>query len=392
MKEDQALSHNFENAERIGYLIASFIKRTLTPLERRELDAWILESDENELLFDELTSEENIEKTLQWYASLNEGKAYQRVKKRISFKPQRRGVIPLSFITVAASVLIIIGVAAFILWQKNAGIDKHINTIASSPDPLPATDKAVLTLGDGKKIVLDSTAPASIAQKGIRVEDGIISYEVQPSEIPSENLLTVPRGGQYKVVLADGTKVWLNAESSLKYPTAFAGTERKVVLTGEGYFEVTKNKEKPFIVESSGNQIKVLGTKFNVNSYQDENVFTATLVEGSVQISNDGTTKILKPGEQARVAAEKISVLPVDASEATAWKDGEFVFRNTPVHSIVRQLARWYDLDIEYRDPVEKHLNATIRRDVPLSKVLHYLEATGAVHFKVEERKLIVMN
>ena len=391
MKENQAFHQDFDNAERIGYLIASYIKGTLTPLERKELDEWILQSEKNELLFDDLTSEENIQKTMQWYASLDEEKAKQRFKKRIPFQRERKGIVSFSFITVAASVLIIIGIASFFIWQKNNQTGKQINTAVVINDALPGKDKAILTLAGGKKIILDSTAPASIEEGKIIIKDGIISYETEPSEIPTDNLLTIPRGGQYTLVLPDGTKVWLNAESSLKYPTAFNGSERRVVLTGEGYFEVTKNKEKPFIVESSGNMIKVLGTRFNINSYGDENVFTATLVEGSVQIARGNNQKILKPGEQAKIAGNKIDVVSVDTYEATAWKDGVFVFRNSPVHAIVNQLARWYDLDVEFRDAVDKHLNATIKRDVPLSKVLHYLQETGEMHFKIEEKKLIVM-
>lgn len=394
MKEDPALSHDFENAERIGYLVVSYIQGTLTPLERRELDAWILSSEKNEELFDELTSEENIEKTMAWYASLNEDKALERIKKRISFKRETRRLIPFSFVTVAASVLVILALAAFFIWQQNQGSVPPAtgNNIAVSNDPLPGSDKAILTLANGKKLVLDSTAPASIEDGKIRIEEGMITYQVAATEVPSQNLLTVPRGGQYKLVLPDGTKVWLNSESSLKYPTSFTGSERRVVLTGEGYFEVTKNKEKPFIVDAASNSIRVLGTQFNVNSYGDENVFTTTLVEGSVQITNGKATSILKPGQQARVTEKGINVVEADTYEAMAWKNGEFVFRNTPVQSIVRQLARWYDLQVEFRDSVEKHLNATIKRNVSLSKVLHYLEQTGEVHFKLEGKKLVVMN
>jgi ferric-dicitrate binding protein FerR (iron transport regulator) len=393
MKKDQAFSQDFDNAERIGYLIASYIKGTLTPLERKELDGWILASEENELLFDELTSEENIQSTLQWYSSLNEEKARQQLQKRISFTKARRKIISLPLATIAASVILIMGIAVFYLWQKNNEVhdQNSSNVVAISEDASPGKDKAVLTLASGKIIVLDSAAGKKLGEENISVSNGTLFYKNEGSYHPQQNILTVPRGAQYKVVLADGTKVWLNAESSLTYPTAFTGNERKVTLTGEGYFEVTKNKEKPFIVESSGNQIKVLGTQFNINSYADENIFAATLVEGSVQISRGDILKILKPGEQARVTAGKIDIAPVNTAEATGWKDGEFVFRDAAVPSIVKQLARWYNLDIDYPEPVEKHLNATIKRDVPLSKVLHYLEATGDVHFKLEGRKLIVL-
>jgi ferric-dicitrate binding protein FerR (iron transport regulator) len=392
MKEEEVFQNNFDDAERIGYLVASYIKGTLTPLERRELDNWILASDENELLFDKLTSEENIESTMQWYASINEGKAAQRLKKRITFKPQRRKTLSVSSILIAASFILVIGFGViYLITQKNKSPRVSAPVTVQNFDPLPGRNQATLTLGNGKKIVLDSAAPTSLEGGLIKIEEGTVTYTGRPSDFPSENWLTIPRGGQYKLVLPDGTRVWLNAESSLRYPTAFSGTERRVVLTGEAYFEVTKNKEKPFIVDAHEMQIRVLGTQFNVNSYGDENSFTTTLVEGSVQITSGQASKKLKPGEQAKVTSQRIDVASINTKEATAWKDGEFVFRNTPVNAVMKQLARWYDLNVEYRDPVDKHLNATIKRDVPLSRVLHYLEQTGDVHFKMEGKKLIVM-
>jgi hypothetical protein len=315
------------------------------------------------------------------------------VKKRVTFTRERKKIFSLPVVGIAASFLIIAGSAAVIL-LKNGNVTEPAtnskNTVAVQ-EVLPGSDKAVLVLSDGRKIILDSTAPSALKDENITVENATLKYRGNGSETPSQNLLVVPRGGQYKLVLPDGTKVWLNAESSLSYPTAFTGAERKVQLTGEGYFEVTKNKEQPFIVESSGNSIKVLGTQFNINSYGDENAFTATLVEGSVQISRGNISKMMKPGEQAKVEDDKIDVMQVDTKEAIAWKEGEFVFRDAPVTSVVRQVCRWYDLEAEYRDPVDKHLNAVIKRNVPLAKVLHYLEETGAVHFKTENKKLVVM-
>jgi transmembrane sensor len=393
MKTDQALNHNFDNAERIGYLIACFIKGILTPLERRELDTWIEESEENERLFDHLISEENIEATMQWYDSLNKEKARRRLKKRIPFKKERR-TLPFTLVAVAASFILLLGFSIFFFLGKNRGaapgVEKH--TTAQTGDPLPGRDKAVLTLAGGKQVVLDSTAKEKLEGENIKVVDGTVFYTNAESYTPSQNVLTVPRGGQYKLVLSDGTRVWLNAESSLTYSSLFTGNERRVVLTGEGYFEVAKNKDKPFIVESSGNTIKVLGTHFNVNSYADEKAFTTTLLEGSVQLASGSMVRTLKPGQQARITENKLEVVEVNAGDASAWKDGEFVFRNTPVHAVASQLARWYDLELEFRDPVEKHLNATIKRDVPLSKVLHYLEETGDVRFTLEGRKLVVLN
>lgn len=389
MKESPAFTNSYEDGGRIHYLIACFIKGTLTAMERKELDEWILSSDENELLFDQLTTGDKRQKTLEEYES--QERVLQRIRKRISFTPEkRRRVVSLSFISVAASLVIIVSVVLFFLMEKGDKKKSAPDKAMVFRDPLPGKNIAILTLANGKRVALDSSAPRTLEEGSITVDNGSISYE-KNGEAPLENILSTPRGGQYKVVLPDGTKVWLNAESSLKYTTVFTGNERTVSLVGEGYFEVVENKEKPFIVESSAGRIKVLGTHFNVNSYGDENVGITTLLQGSVEIKKGSNTSILKPGEQARTTENKIDVVPVEAKLATAWKDGEFVFRNTPVIAIVRQLARWYQLDVEFRDPVEKHLNGIIKSDVPLSKVLHYLEETGDVHFKLEGMKLIVL-
>jgi transmembrane sensor len=390
MEDNPTFNDKFEEGGRIHYLIACFIRGTLTGMERSELDEWILSSDENELLFDDLTSEENKQRTLDLYES--EEKVLKRIKKRINFtQPKRKRVVLLSFISVAASLIIIVSVALFFRMQRGNRLPDTPKTSVALTDPQPGTDKAILTLSTGKKIVLDSSAPAILNEGKITIREGTIAYYGTVEEASQQNTLSTPRGGQYKLVLPDGTKVWLNAESSLTYTTSFTGNERKVSLTGEGYFEVTKNKEKPFTVESAAGVVKVLGTHFNINSYGDENIGITTLLEGSVEITKEGITKVLKPGEQARAVNNSVEVEAVDTKLAVAWKDGEFVFHNTPVSAILRQLARWYDVQVEFRDPVEKHLNGTIKRDVPLSKVLHYLEETGEVHFKVEGSKIIVL-
>jgi transmembrane sensor len=390
MKDNPTFTDNFEEGGRIHYLIVRFIRGTLTGMERNELDDWILQSDENELLFDDLTSEENKQHTLELYES--EEKVLKRIKKRIKFTPtKRKRVMPLSFISIAASLIIIVSVALFFLTERGNKMPGTPKMSVASTEPQPGTDKAILTLSSGKQIVLDSSAPPTLNEGKISISEGTLAYAGTSEEAPQQNTLSTPRGGQFKLVLPDGTTVWLNAESSLTYSTSFTGNERRVLLTGEGYFEVTKNKEKPFIVESTAGVVKVLGTHFNINSYGDENIGIITLLEGSVELTKEGITKVLKPGEQAMSGNNKVEVEAVDTRLAVAWKDGEFVFHNTPVSAIARQLARWYDVQVEFRDPVDKHLNGTIKRNVPLSKVLHYLEETGEVHFKLEGSKVIVL-
>lgn len=190
--------------------------------------------------------------------------------------------------------------------------------------------------------------------------------------------------------MQDGTKVWLNAESSIRYPVAFAGNERKVFVTGETYFEVAKDKSKPFRVVSDDITVEALGTQFNVNAYTNEPYLAATLAEGSVRITNRDNKKILKPGEQAQVANSSLIVVAADVEDVTAWKNNLFKFSGTSLEEIMRQVERWYDAEVEFKDNINLHLNARIERDVPVSKLLHILEQTGQVHFKVEGEKIMV--
>jgi len=200
-----------------------------------------------------------------------------------------------------------------------------------------------------------------------------------------------PAGGQVRVLtLPDGTKVWLNAASSLKYPVVFGGAKRKVELTGEGYFEVAKDPMYPFEVSAGGSTVQVLGTHFNVNAYTDEPAVKVVLAEGAIRLNN---SVVLKPGEQGMIAKNgNLEKDKADLVMALAWKNGQFVFKQTPIDLLMRQVARWYNATIVYDAKVPDHFNAEIGRDVPVSKLLHLLEATGSVHFKIENNTITVMN
>jgi ferric-dicitrate binding protein FerR (iron transport regulator) len=207
------------------------------------------------------------------------------------------------------------------------------------------------------------------------------------------NTLTTPRGGQYEVMLPDGTKVWLNSASSLTYPVTFAGKERRVELTGEAYFEVAKNTSSPFFVKTSGQTVKVLGTHFNINSYEDEKCVKTTLLEGSVVITSDGNKQAvnLKPGQQSVNKAASFDVInEADIDEAVAWKNGKFLFRNTDLQTVMRQLSRWYDVDVEYQGTIaERHYRGRISRNVPVSQVFEILKTSG-INFIINGRTIIV--
>lgn len=205
------------------------------------------------------------------------------------------------------------------------------------------------------------------------------------------NTISTPRGGQYQLQLPDGSKVWLNAQSSLRFPARFIGNERLVTLTGEGYFEVAKDKAHPFKISINNMQVEVLGTHFNVMGYNDEPATTTTLLEGSVKIIKGGSVQKIVPGEQA-IVKDGIRVAKVNAEEAIEWKNGNFNFSHEKLGSIMRRISRWYDVDIAYSQRTTgATFVGTIPRSTNITEVLKYLELTGLVHFKIEERRVTVM-
>ncbi|MGN6265345.1 MAG: FecR family protein [Ginsengibacter sp.] len=300
----------------------------------------------------------------------------------------------------AVIILCMLSVSAYFLFNprqedqisKTASIHKEKNDVS------PGRNTAMLTLANGTTINLDSAANGALTTQGnakILNLNGLLSYNTvgnKSSEVVY-NTISTPRGGQYQLMLADGSKVWLNAASSLRFPASFVGKERKVELMGEAYFEVAKNATMPFKVKVHGMEVEVLGTHFNINSYDNESMVRTTLLEGSIKINKDDKSSLLKPGQQAQMneAGEIKIINNVDVEEAIAWKEGKFQFDKADIHAIMRQLARWYDVEVEYKGNVSSHFGGTISRDVNLSQVLNMLHLTGEVNFKIEGKKVVVM-
>jgi transmembrane sensor len=297
-------------------------------------------------------------------------------------------------IAAAASIVLALSFGGYFLLKKQ---DKQFNTIAN--DIKPGGNKAILILADGKQVVLTDAKNGRIAQQGSATinknAEGLVAYNTgtSSSSAPVYNTMLTPRGGQYHLILADGTNVWLNAASSIKYPTAFTGADRTVEITGEAYFEVAHNKAKPFKVKSSGQTVTVLGTHFDVNAYNDEQAVKTTLLEGSVKVNTASAETIIKPGEQAILAQNKLNVTATDTEDAIAWKNGMFRFNEENLESIMRKVSRWYNVDIEYADEDIKDIPLTgiITHFNNVSKVLRMLELTHKVHFKIQGNKIIVM-
>jgi len=309
----------------------------------------------------------------------------------------------------AASVIILLLAGVFYLTKTEATQNRLVkNERAASSlknDILPGGNKALLTLADGSTIILDSAQNGTLSNQGnikiIKLDDGQLAYDKSAVSGSTEvlyNTISTPKGGQYQLTLSDGSKVWLNAASSLRFPATFSGNERKVELTGEGYFEVAHNPSKPFIVTKNNVEIKVLGTHFNVNAYDDEDVIKTTLLEGSVRVTKGNKSTLITPGEQAVVSNSSSTMFSinvkkdVDLDEAVAWKNGKFIFQDADIKSIMRQLEHWYDVSVIYDDKevTNEEFVGSISRNVNISQILQMLEKTGAVKFEITGRTVIV--
>lgn len=301
--------------------------------------------------------------------------------------------------TLAAVVLgIFAGLSYFIVLQfRMVSAPQTSEASLSRPDIAPPRDaRAVLTLADGSKVYLDNTVNGTLATQGnvevLRNEKGEIVYTGDAS-VTTYNTLSIPRGSKpIRLVLADGSLVWLNAASSLTYPTAFSGNERRVSMTGEAYFEVAKTTGIPFFVEQGNLKIQVLGTHFNVNGDEEDKTTKVTLLEGSVKVSSTVNAATIVPGQQATLKGNKLNVVDgVDTEEVMAWKNGQFFFTGTGIREIMHQVEKYYDVEVEFRDEVPYQFVAKISRDVNVSTFLEKLELTNLIHFKIEDKKIVVM-
>lgn len=314
------------------------------------------------------------------------------------FRPSKSKLSKTFWYAAAASLIGISSLLGFYLHHRPSGLTgKGSQTVMY--DAVPGSDRAMLTLSDGRILALDSTGDGKLAQEvGVTLlkADGALRYRME-DDLPAQatmqyNMVSVPRGGEYQVVLPDGTRVWLNAESSLKFPVRFSRTSREVELIGEGYFEVAHRAEQPFVVKSSGQEVIVLGTHFNIKAYQNETHVQTTLVEGSVRVHQAGTGKqrVLRPGQQARVNDRSFDVVEASLEEAIAWKNKQFVFRNTDIHTVMKQLERWYDVELAATELPDKRFYGEISRNVKLSELFEMIELTSGLKFKLEGRKIML--
>lgn len=379
-------------------LISRYLKGDLSYEEMEQLRLWADVDKKNQQLLDDMENPEVQTDDLHFFSTVNKEAAWENLTNAINESPKQRSVSIVKYWKYIAAVLVVgFSYIVFYLAYKDKSLQMaKVETPVLTKDVLPGGNNATLTLADGSVLVLKDMANGTVNEaNGIRIskKDGQIVYEILNQEGSGEisyNTIRTPAGGQYHVVLPDGSKVWLNSESSLHFPTAFSGSERTVNLTGEGYFEITKNTHMPFVVQAPKTRVEVLGTHFNLMAYTNEGASKTTLLEGSVKVGNGISNKIIVPGQQA-IAGDRIQVRNVDIDEAIAWKNGYFQFQSENLSSILRQLKRWYDVEVENEQLIpDKHFTAVISRNTSLSQVLRILEMSGELKFKIEGKKISI--
>lgn len=388
--------------QRLQYLFDLYTQGNCTPAEKRELYVLALAS-KNEVDVQKLLDkywdmqtiefrmpEEKAEVMVQSILG-NETKVIPRVH-RIHFRRSR-------WWAAAAAIIIMLGVGSyFTFFNKGEKKNEFVKTEPAKDVKAPATNRAMITLADGRTVYLDSAMNGQLAVQGniklVKLANGQIAYQTASGEIIKElkyNTLNNPRGSKViDMTLADGSRVWLNAGSSVTFPVAFIGNERKVSITGEAYFEVVHNTSMPFKVSKGEMEVTVLGTHFNVNAFDDEADIKVTLLEGSVKVNNDKSIGMLKPGQQAQVSNTIKVVDNADLKAVMAWKNGFFNFNNADIKILMREIARWYDVEVVYESAVPNlRFGGEMPRTTNLSQVMEILKTSG-VKFTIEGRRVTI--
>lgn len=383
---------------RIQYLFNRYYAGAATPAEEEEFLAYV-RTGAHDAEVEELMK-------AHWLQNGEEPMLFEKTKSEsilasILSQPNRQPAGRLRTLWVryaAAAAMLILAAGLWLQWDKREKDTAGVAAPQQVSDISPGGDKALLTLADGAAIELDKVGSGLVARQGnteiTKKEDGMLVYNnrAAPNEkVSGLNKVSTPRGGQYKVLLPDGSKVWLNASSSIRFPSVFPASERLVEITGEAYFEVTKDQKRPFTVRFNGSAVQVLGTSFNIMAYPEEGASRTTLVEGAVSIRNADQQARLRPGQQAAVLpGGRIQTIFKPVEEAVAWKDGMFYFKNAGVQDVMRQLSRWYDVEVTYHGKVPvRQFTGRVSRDVNLSGVIGMLRYAG-VNCSLRDSSIVV--
>lgn len=388
------------NEATIAAYIIKNVLGTLNELEKQELEAWRQSSAANQLLYEQYSSAEQLALEFRNRNERNNrisGQLEQFLLDQKNASSTGRMLRMNKWKWIAASVVFVLGIGAYLLLE-NRNDPQQPAVIVNAVQIQPGRDGALLTLADGRQLSLDSVRNGIVAlQDGVtaKVVNGALVYEGNGNKM-QYNTMSTPKGRQYHLILPDGTKIWLNAASSIKYPTVFTGRERNVQISGEVYFEVAKNSSQPFRVSvDNGMHIDVLGTSFNVNAYQDDNNSYTTLIGGAVRVTAEhaGNSAVLKPAQQAVLMPGAVLSVNsnVDVEKVIAWKNGIFNFENASLEYVMKEIERWYDIDVVYKNGIpDIKFWGKITKDVSLSGILIALEKTK-VHFKLEDNRTLVV-
>ena len=390
------------NPELFNRLFEQYTSGVLDEKEKQQLLAMLDDPAYQEVLNSQLYQLYQANGNEETATTLLFDKIHQGVQQRLLQPEKKERPLPeinrLWRYTAAAAMITVLG-TGFWLWKMRPAA-KNIQPVTEKKTTIPGGNKAVLTLANGEQILLDSAANGTLAQQNgvsiIKQQDGRLAYQTIAgnSQLPATNSLATPRGGQYQLTLPDGTQVWLNTASSIQYPTTFTGKERIVTVTGEAYFEVAQNTNQPFLVNSNNQQIQVLGTAFNINAYQDEPDTRTTLLEGKIRVAamNTKQSAIVSPGVQAILStAGDLSTAKANTTEVLAWRNGQIFLTSVSVPVVMRQISRWYDVNIVYEGkiPGNRFFNGIIDRNVPLTSLLEAL-ASNHINTRLEGNTLTV--
>jgi transmembrane sensor len=376
--------------KRLQELARKLLAGEISESEKEELDQWYDSFDDtyHEKISDETVAqlEARLQQAILARVHINK----RSPAKRVTLWPR---------IAAVASIILCLGFAFYFYQRQRVYV---VNPNLARQDIPPGRNRAILILANGKKVDLDVIKKGTIVhQNGLTItktNNGQLVYAISATKDQSlqsklsYNTIETPRGGRYEIKLPDGTMVWLNAASSLKYPIQFASNERRVELTGEAYFEVVHNKDIPFRVQSHGQMVEDVGTHFNISAYADDQITKTTLLEGAVKITAHDNTRILKPGQQAQASQSGIDLVEgLDLEEVVSWKNGDFKF-NESLESIMTKIARWYDVEVVYQTRPDPDLtfSGKISRSRNISGILNMLSYNGDVHFRIEGRRVIV--
>ena len=397
------------NDSRITYLFQAYFNKSATQKESEELMQLLIKTENDDQIKGLLAATwQQFESQNQLFDDEQREKMLSNIlKQEIASQPVLDIAAykkPFRWFRVAAAAAVLFFVVITIsLWLNHNDQKQQITETKNASNHnknaiVPGSNKAMLTLSDGSTIILDSAYQGTLIKQGNsnvnNLKSAILIYKSTNSNSKEifYNTLSTPKGGQYQLILPDNTKVWLNSSSSIYFPTTFTGKERNVTVTGEAYFEVAKNPSMPFKISAQNVTIQVLGTHFNVMAYEDENSINTTLLEGSIKVSNGSFYKVLVPGQESRInETGSIDVAKADIDEVMAWKNGWFQFNSYPITKIMREISRWYNIEVVYEGEIPTgHFSGVVSRGNDISKVLKIMEA-GGVRFKIDGRKLVVL-